>query len=138
MLHLSSCSQFTEALCSSNHHRVALIHLAFEIPESVSLSQFTLSFQSLHVEHFTCVVKMLYNLQFTQGLAAMSTKFSSEERQARVTSGALAKVQITIMQWNLHIHPSFVCYDFYLCFSCKISLQEFILQRSERFLLSYG
>uniref|UniRef100_A0A8C7ZRM4 E3 ubiquitin-protein ligase n=1 Tax=Oryzias sinensis TaxID=183150 RepID=A0A8C7ZRM4_9TELE len=47
--------------------------------------------QSLHVEHFTCVVKMLYNLQFTQGLAAMSTKFSSEERQARMMSGALAK-----------------------------------------------
>ncbi|XP_023806310.2 E3 ubiquitin-protein ligase ubr3 isoform X2 [Oryzias latipes] len=47
--------------------------------------------QPLRKEHFTCVVKMLYNLQFTQGLAAMSTKFSSEERQARVTSGALAK-----------------------------------------------
>uniref|UniRef100_A0AAX7VBA1 E3 ubiquitin-protein ligase n=1 Tax=Astatotilapia calliptera TaxID=8154 RepID=A0AAX7VBA1_ASTCA len=38
--------------------------------------------QPLRKEHFTCVVKMLYNLQFTQALAALSTKFSSEERQA--------------------------------------------------------
>uniref|UniRef100_A0AAX7TK50 E3 ubiquitin-protein ligase n=1 Tax=Astatotilapia calliptera TaxID=8154 RepID=A0AAX7TK50_ASTCA len=43
--------------------------------------------QPLRKEHFTCVVKMLYNLQFTQALAALSTKFSSEERQAWSTSG---------------------------------------------------
>uniref|UniRef100_A0A669F6V0 E3 ubiquitin-protein ligase n=1 Tax=Oreochromis niloticus TaxID=8128 RepID=A0A669F6V0_ORENI len=47
--------------------------------------------QPLRKEHFTCVVKMLYNLQFTQALAALSTKFSSEERQAWSTSGALKK-----------------------------------------------
>lgn len=45
------------------------------------------------VEHFTCVVKMLYNLQFTQALATLSTKLSSEERQAWATSGALKKVK---------------------------------------------
>uniref|UniRef100_A0AAQ5YHU1 E3 ubiquitin-protein ligase n=1 Tax=Amphiprion ocellaris TaxID=80972 RepID=A0AAQ5YHU1_AMPOC len=49
--------------------------------------------QPLRKEHFTCVVKMLYNLQFTQALAALSTKFSSEERQAWSTSGALKKVK---------------------------------------------
>lgn len=43
-------------------------------------------------EHFTCVVKMLYNLQFTQALAALSSKFSPEERQAWSTPGALKKV----------------------------------------------
>uniref|UniRef100_A0A8D0CYN2 E3 ubiquitin-protein ligase n=1 Tax=Sander lucioperca TaxID=283035 RepID=A0A8D0CYN2_SANLU len=47
--------------------------------------------QPLRKEHFTCVVKMLYNLQFTQALAALSTKFSPEERQAWSTSGALKK-----------------------------------------------
>lgn len=46
------------------------------------------------VEHFTCVVKMLYNLQFTQALAALSTRFSPEERQAWSTSGALKKVKV--------------------------------------------
>lgn len=51
-------------------------------------------FFSFFVEHFTCVVKMLYNLQFTQALAALSTKFSSEERQAWSTSGALKKVKM--------------------------------------------
>ena len=46
------------------------------------------------IEHFTCVVKMLYNLQFTQALAAFSTKLSPEERQAWSTSGALKKVNV--------------------------------------------
>ncbi|MEQ2214086.1 hypothetical protein XENOCAPTIV_014469, partial [Xenoophorus captivus] len=43
------------------------------------------------VERFICVIKMLFNLQFTQALAALSTKLSSEERQAWVTSGILKK-----------------------------------------------
>ncbi|XP_053295045.1 E3 ubiquitin-protein ligase ubr3 isoform X1 [Pleuronectes platessa] len=47
--------------------------------------------QPLRKEHFTCVVKMLYNLQFIQALTALSTKFSPEERQAWSTSGALKK-----------------------------------------------
>lgn len=47
---------------------------------------------SLFAEHFTCVVKMLYNLQFIQALAALSSKFSPDERQAWSTAGALKKV----------------------------------------------
>uniref|UniRef100_A0A4W6FP70 E3 ubiquitin-protein ligase n=1 Tax=Lates calcarifer TaxID=8187 RepID=A0A4W6FP70_LATCA len=47
--------------------------------------------QPLRKEHFTCVVKMLYNLQLTQALAALSARFSPEERQAWSTSGALKK-----------------------------------------------
>uniref|UniRef100_A0A8C3GB78 E3 ubiquitin-protein ligase n=1 Tax=Cyclopterus lumpus TaxID=8103 RepID=A0A8C3GB78_CYCLU len=47
--------------------------------------------QPLRKEHFICVVKMLYNLQFTQAVAAVSAKFSPEERQAWSTSGALKK-----------------------------------------------
>ncbi|CAB1346618.1 unnamed protein product [Coregonus sp. 'balchen'] len=47
--------------------------------------------QPLCKEHFICLVKMLYNLQYTQALAALSAKFSPEERQAWSTSGALKK-----------------------------------------------
>lgn len=47
---------------------------------------------SLFAEHFNCVVKMLYNLQFIQALAALSSKFSPDERQAWSTAGALKKV----------------------------------------------
>ncbi|KAJ3592561.1 hypothetical protein NHX12_007688 [Muraenolepis orangiensis] len=47
--------------------------------------------QPLRKEHFTCVVKMLYNLQFVQGLAALSVKFSPEEKRVWSTSGALKK-----------------------------------------------
>lgn len=45
-------------------------------------------------EHFSCVVKMLYNLQFIQALAALSSKFSPEERQAWSATGALKKVEV--------------------------------------------
>ena len=47
----------------------------------------------LPTEHFTCVVKMLYNLQFVQALAALSAQFSPEERQAWSTSGTPKKVK---------------------------------------------
>lgn len=57
--------------------------------------QFTSITFSSCVEHFTCVVKMLYNLQFIQALAALSSKFSLEERQAWSTAGALKKVKVT-------------------------------------------
>uniref|UniRef100_A0A8C8K489 E3 ubiquitin-protein ligase n=1 Tax=Oncorhynchus tshawytscha TaxID=74940 RepID=A0A8C8K489_ONCTS len=48
--------------------------------------------QPLRKEHFICLVRMLYNLQYTQALAALSAKFSPEERQAWSTSGTLKKV----------------------------------------------
>lgn len=51
---------------------------------------------SLFADHFTCVVKMLYNLQFIQALAALSSKFSPDERQAWSTAGALKKVNRSI------------------------------------------
>ncbi|XP_030198525.1 E3 ubiquitin-protein ligase ubr3 isoform X2 [Gadus morhua] len=47
--------------------------------------------QPLRKEHFTCVVKMLYNLQFVQALAALSAQFSPEERQAWSMSGTPKK-----------------------------------------------
>ncbi|XP_030642259.1 E3 ubiquitin-protein ligase ubr3 [Chanos chanos] len=47
--------------------------------------------QPLRKEHFRCVVKVLYTLQYTQALAALSVKFSPEERKAWSTTGALVK-----------------------------------------------
>ncbi|XP_036400792.1 E3 ubiquitin-protein ligase ubr3 [Megalops cyprinoides] len=47
--------------------------------------------QPLRKEHFTCLVKVLYTLQYVQAIAALSVKFSPEERQAWNTSGALKK-----------------------------------------------
>lgn len=47
----------------------------------------------LCAEHFTCVVKVLYSLQFTQALAALSIRFSREERLAWSNTGAAKKVR---------------------------------------------
>ncbi|XP_026128546.1 E3 ubiquitin-protein ligase ubr3 isoform X2 [Carassius auratus] len=47
--------------------------------------------QPLRKEHFTCVVKVLYSLQYTQALAALSVRFSREERLAWSNTGAAKK-----------------------------------------------
>ncbi|XP_035378865.1 E3 ubiquitin-protein ligase ubr3 isoform X1 [Electrophorus electricus] len=47
--------------------------------------------QPLRKEHFTCVVKVLYTLQYTQALAALSLRFSPEERLAWSNTGATKK-----------------------------------------------
>uniref|UniRef100_A0A673NJ08 E3 ubiquitin-protein ligase n=1 Tax=Sinocyclocheilus rhinocerous TaxID=307959 RepID=A0A673NJ08_9TELE len=52
--------------------------------------------QPLRREHFTCVVKVLYSLQYTQALAALSIRFSREERLAWSNTATAKKVpQIT-------------------------------------------
>lgn len=43
-------------------------------------------------EHFTCIVKVLFTLLYTQALAALSVKCSTEDRMAWKQSGALKKV----------------------------------------------
>uniref|UniRef100_A0A3B4CP93 E3 ubiquitin-protein ligase n=1 Tax=Pygocentrus nattereri TaxID=42514 RepID=A0A3B4CP93_PYGNA len=48
--------------------------------------------QPLRKEHFTCIVKVLYTLQYTQALAALSVKFNPEERLAWSNTGAAKKV----------------------------------------------
>lgn len=79
------------------------------------LVRFPLPFRvcMIRVEHFSCVVKMLYNLQFTQAVAALSTKFSPEERQAWRASGALKKVNMSLIHnymllQNVHHQSSFL------------------------------
>uniref|UniRef100_A0A8C3H8A7 E3 ubiquitin-protein ligase n=1 Tax=Chrysemys picta bellii TaxID=8478 RepID=A0A8C3H8A7_CHRPI len=47
--------------------------------------------QPLCKEHFTCIVKVLFTLLYTQALAAFSVKCSAEDRVAWKNSGALKK-----------------------------------------------
>uniref|UniRef100_A0A8C5ULR0 E3 ubiquitin-protein ligase n=1 Tax=Malurus cyaneus samueli TaxID=2593467 RepID=A0A8C5ULR0_9PASS len=47
--------------------------------------------QPLHREHFTCIIKVLFTLLYTQALAALSVKCSAEDRMAWKESGALKK-----------------------------------------------
>ncbi|XP_064185929.1 E3 ubiquitin-protein ligase ubr3 isoform X1 [Anguilla rostrata] len=47
--------------------------------------------QPLRKEHFTCLVKVLYTLQYIQAIAVLSIKLSPEEREAWKTSRALDK-----------------------------------------------
>ncbi|XP_053733122.1 E3 ubiquitin-protein ligase ubr3 isoform X2 [Synchiropus splendidus] len=61
--------------------------------------------QPLRKEHFSCVVKMLYNLQYTQALAALSTKLSPEERQAWTSTGAMKKPPRPSTSQPGHLYP---------------------------------
>lgn len=47
--------------------------------------------QPLHKEHFTCIIKVLFTLLYTQALAALSVKCSAEDRMAWKESEALKK-----------------------------------------------
>lgn len=46
----------------------------------------------LVAEHFTCIVKVLFTLLYTQALAALSVKGTEEDRSAWKHLGALKKV----------------------------------------------
>uniref|UniRef100_A0A673WKZ8 E3 ubiquitin-protein ligase n=1 Tax=Salmo trutta TaxID=8032 RepID=A0A673WKZ8_SALTR len=70
--------------------------------------------QPLRKEHFICLVRTLYNLQYTQALAALSAKFSPEERQAWSTSGTLKKV--------MEISPSSPYYLYHPIICCPVRL----------------
>uniref|UniRef100_A0A8D3EF73 E3 ubiquitin-protein ligase n=1 Tax=Scophthalmus maximus TaxID=52904 RepID=A0A8D3EF73_SCOMX len=75
---------------TQNKERPEVPMLFRDVPSLLIIFVLTMP-QPLRKEHFTCVVKMLYNLQFIQAVAALSTRLSPEERQAWSTSGALKK-----------------------------------------------
>lgn len=50
-------------------------------------------FSSL-IDHFTCIVKVLFTLLYTQGLVALSVKCNEEDRSAWKHTGALKKVSV--------------------------------------------
>uniref|UniRef100_A0A8C8K502 E3 ubiquitin-protein ligase n=1 Tax=Oncorhynchus tshawytscha TaxID=74940 RepID=A0A8C8K502_ONCTS len=74
--------------------------------------------QPLRKEHFICLVRMLYNLQYTQALAALSAKFSPEERQAWSTSGTLKKFSLFFYMINCPFNT--IC-ALLLCFLSQLS-----------------
>uniref|UniRef100_A0A671YUC6 E3 ubiquitin-protein ligase n=1 Tax=Sparus aurata TaxID=8175 RepID=A0A671YUC6_SPAAU len=86
---LTQCTVELTGECFGNE-RPEVPMLFRDVPSLLIIFVLTMP-QPLRKEHFTCVVKMLYNLQFTQALAALSSKFSPEERHAWSTAGALKK-----------------------------------------------
>uniref|UniRef100_UPI00398E92C3 E3 ubiquitin-protein ligase ubr3 isoform X6 n=1 Tax=Pristiophorus japonicus TaxID=55135 RepID=UPI00398E92C3 len=57
--------------------------------------------QELHKEHFTCIVKVLYNLLYTQAIATLSVRFSEEERTAWKNSGKLKIMCNSDKSWEV-------------------------------------
>lgn len=57
---------------------------------------------------------MLYNLQFIQALAALSSKFSPDERQAWSTAGALKKVNRQHAHLGAEIDLVFECHPYFI------------------------
>lgn len=58
---------------------------------SLLLIQILMMPQPLRKEHFTCIVKVLFTLLYTQALAALSVKGTEEDRSAWKHAGALRK-----------------------------------------------
>ncbi|KAG7272352.1 hypothetical protein CRUP_011600, partial [Coryphaenoides rupestris] len=75
---------------SADEDRREVAMLFRDVPSLLIIFILTMP-QPLRKEHFTCVVKMLYNLQFVQALVALSAKLSPDERYTWCTSGALKK-----------------------------------------------
>lgn len=44
------------------------------------------------IEHFTCIIKVLFTLLYIQALVALSVKGSTDDRTTWMNSGALKKV----------------------------------------------
>uniref|UniRef100_A0A673M6J4 E3 ubiquitin-protein ligase n=1 Tax=Sinocyclocheilus rhinocerous TaxID=307959 RepID=A0A673M6J4_9TELE len=75
--------------------------------------------QPLRKEHFTCVVKVLYSLQYTQALAALSIRFSREERLAWSNTGAAKKVSSVWSPQSIEFSLQQFCLPF-LRLSCLL------------------
>ncbi|XP_025229764.1 E3 ubiquitin-protein ligase UBR3-like, partial [Theropithecus gelada] len=58
---------------------------------SLLLIQILMMPQPLRKDHFTCIVKVLFTLLYTQALAELSVKCSEEDRSAWKHAGALKK-----------------------------------------------
>ncbi|XP_061091060.1 E3 ubiquitin-protein ligase ubr3 isoform X3 [Conger conger] len=74
--------------CSDERPEVPMLFR--DVPSLLIIFVLTMP-QPLRKEHFTCLVKVLYTLQYVQAIAVLSVKFSPEERQAWKTSGGLDK-----------------------------------------------
>uniref|UniRef100_A0A673NGX0 E3 ubiquitin-protein ligase n=1 Tax=Sinocyclocheilus rhinocerous TaxID=307959 RepID=A0A673NGX0_9TELE len=75
--------------------------------------------QPLRREHFTCVVKVLYSLQYTQALAALSIRFSREERLAWSNTATAKKVSSVWSPQSIEFSLQHFCLPF-LRLSCLL------------------
>ncbi|XP_075465223.1 E3 ubiquitin-protein ligase UBR3 isoform X3 [Ascaphus truei] len=75
---------------TSNEEREE-VPLLFRDVTSLLLIQVLTMPQPLHKEHFTCIVKVLYTLLYTQAVIALTVKLGAEGRLAWRESGALKK-----------------------------------------------
>ncbi|XP_041117838.1 E3 ubiquitin-protein ligase ubr3-like isoform X1 [Polyodon spathula] len=75
-------------VCNDERPEVPLLFR--DVPSLLIIFVLTMP-QPLHKEHFTCIVKVLYTLQYIHAIATLSVKFSAEERLAWKNSGALKK-----------------------------------------------
>ncbi|XP_067891467.1 E3 ubiquitin-protein ligase ubr3 isoform X1 [Heterodontus francisci] len=57
--------------------------------------------QELHKEHFTCIVKVLYNLLYTQAIATLSVRFSEVERAAWKNARKLKAMCSSDKSWEV-------------------------------------
>ncbi|XP_023363319.1 E3 ubiquitin-protein ligase UBR3 [Otolemur garnettii] len=76
---------------------------------SLLLIQILMMPQPLHKDHFTCIVKVLFTLLYTQALAALSVKCSEEDRSAWKHVGALKKdeEEFSVLASCLGLLPTF-------------------------------
>lgn len=57
-------------------------------------------FLFVSAEHFTCIVKVLYSLLYTQALIAFTIKLRPEERVTWKESGSHKKVSLSKSKWQ--------------------------------------
>ncbi|XP_056610649.1 E3 ubiquitin-protein ligase ubr3 isoform X1 [Triplophysa dalaica] len=74
--------------CDEEHPEVPMLFR--DVPSLLIIFILTMP-HPLRKEHFTCVVKVLYSLQYTQALVALSIRFSREERRAWSNAAAAKK-----------------------------------------------
>ncbi|XP_078537716.1 E3 ubiquitin-protein ligase UBR3 isoform X2 [Lissotriton helveticus] len=67
------------------------VPVLFRDVSSLLLIQILTMPQPLRKEHFTCIVKVLYTLLYTQAVTALSVKLGTEERLAWKNAGAVKK-----------------------------------------------
>nr|XP_023661529.1 E3 ubiquitin-protein ligase UBR3 isoform X3 [Paramormyrops kingsleyae] len=83
-----TCSRHADSTCNGDSPEVPMLFR--DVPSLLIIFVLTMP-QPLRKEHFTCMVKVLYTLQFTQALTALCVRLGPDERQAWSTSGALKK-----------------------------------------------
>ncbi|GAB1286409.1 E3 ubiquitin-protein ligase UBR3 [Apodemus speciosus] len=78
------------------------VPILYQDVTSLLLIQILMMPQPLHKEHFSCIVKVLFTLLYTQALAALSVKGTEEDRSAWKHAGALKKVVSSPSPLPLH------------------------------------